>query len=415
MRHLIFNRKAVFLLALILFCFTSRVPKASADFRLLDAIQEFGEKRFVKQKPARLGYGPVRFYPRIRQAATYDDNILLEDDDNRSDVVWNTQPSIIMEIPIDRHQVAVGYEADIEVFTKSRHAKQNDQNQNFFALVDVNYPSWYVNVLERFTETSGRGGTTFTGRIPRYDQSIHPKVGIRWNQFILEQGFRHFYRDFRRQVDDSLNFQLVEWTTILYYDLFARLKALLESQVSQIDYDDDFERNGTFTQFRAGLIGEMIPNMKIELRGGMQFRNYETESETDFNSWVAAIKVEYRWRQNWLFHLSGERVPLEATFQNVNFFTRHIGRLGLEYQLTPQWIMFQNVKYYRDSYTERATVSTRSGFRRDNHMTYESGVRYLPTEWWELELSYEFFYRNSNFNTFDYTDNRVSLSTTLAY
>lgn len=404
------------LLAIIAGFFACLCSKpAYADFQLLDAIQEFGEKRFVKPTPARLRMGPVRFHPFIRSVVTYDDNILLEDQDGREDVIYNIQPGAVIEIPINRHQVAIGYEADIEVFTKERHAKQNDQNQNFFALVDVRFPDWYINVLERFSETSGRSGTTFTDRIPRYDNSIHPKIGYRWNRFILEGGFRHFVRDFRRQIDDSLDFQLVEWTAVLYYDLFARLKALIEGQVSQIDYDDNYQRNGTFTQTRVGLEGEILPNVVAKALVGVQFRNYETESKPDFNSWVAELKLEYEFRENLRFSLSAERVPLEATFGNVNYFKRHIVRFGAEYDITQKWTAFQGVKYYRDSYTERAAVGTRSGFRRDNHFSLETGLRYTPNEWLELELAYEFFHRNSNFQTFDYNDNRVSLTSIIAY
>jgi len=78
-------------------------------------------------------------------------------------------------------------------------------------------------------------------------------------------------------------------------------------------------------------------------------------------------------------------------------------------------LVSNNYKYYRDSYTERASVSRRSGFRRDNHFSVETGIRYEPTEWLEVELAYAFFHRNSNFNTFDYSDNRIYLATNLAY
>ncbi len=411
----LFSKKASFSFFLLLVLLFLGIPTARADFKLLDAIQEFGERRFVKPEPARLQVGPIRVHSQFRQKATYDDNILLEDEDEREDVIWNLQPSVILELPVNTHQIAVGYEADFEIFSKSRHANQTDQNQNAFALVDLRFPDWYINILDHLSETSGRSGTTFTSRIPRIDHSIHPKIGYRWRRFILEVGYRHFTRDFRRQIDDSLDFQLNEWTMVLFYDLFARLKALFETQVSQIDYDDNFSRNGTFTQFRVGVEGELRPNLEIKARTGVQFRNYEVESEPDFNSWVASLRMDYHWRENVLFTLSMERVPLEATFGNVNFFKRHIIRFGTEYGFATRWTLFHNFKYYRDSYAERASAGTRSGFRRDNHLTFETGLRFAASEWWELEMAYEFLYRNSNFNTFDYTDNRFSVTSVFTY
>ncbi|MBN1689108.1 MAG: outer membrane beta-barrel protein [Candidatus Omnitrophica bacterium] len=386
-----------------------------ADFKLLDAMEEFGEKRFYKTSPTRLQAGPVRVHPTLRTVGTYDTNVLLEDQDNREDYIFNIQPGVVLELPINKHQVVVGYEADIEVFSKSRHARQNDQNQNMFALVDLNFPDFYVNVLEKFSETSGRGGTTFTERIPRYDQSINPKIGYRWNRFIFETGFRHFVRDFRRQVHDSLDFQLSEWTQVLYYEVFARLKALLEYQMAQIDYDDNYQRNGTFHQARIGFDGEIFPNFVVKARTGVQFRNYEESSETDFNGWVAGLAIDYDVRENLKLKLEFEREPIEATFGNVNFFTRHIFRGGLEYKIRPKWLAYSRVKYYRDTYAERSTIGTRVGYRRDDHTTLRLGVQYSPVDWWNLEAAWEYFRRDSNYSTLDYTDHRFTVSSTLAY
>ena len=408
------NQKAVFLLAFFLILFIC--PRfSSADFELIDAIQEFGEKRFVKPRPARLHVGPVRIHPSIRTKATWDENILLEDRDAREDVIFNIRPGAILELPINAHQIAVGYEADMEIFSKSRHAKQTDQNQNMFALIDLNFPSWYINILEDFRETSSRAGTTFTTRIPRFDQTIHPKIGVRWKRFILEGGFRHFLRDYRRDVDHARDFQLFEWTGVLFYDLFARLKALIDTSISRITYEDNHERDGVIIQTRVGIEGELIPNLIVKARVGPQFRNYDEGQKAAFNSWVASGSAEYQFRHNLLLKASAEREPIEATFGGSNYYVKHILRLGFEYEFIPKWVHFQNMKLYRNDYSERATVGTRVGYRRDRVYTYEVGMRYLASEWLEFEADYELLRRDSNFSTFDYTDHRFSLSTVARY
>ncbi|MDP3919481.1 MAG: outer membrane beta-barrel protein [Candidatus Omnitrophota bacterium] len=386
-----------------------------ADFELIDAIQEFGEKRFVESKPSPLNLGPVRFHPRVRTKVTYDDNILREDKDAKQDVVWNIQPGVILELPIDTHQLTVGYEADMEVFSKSRDSTQNDQNQNFFVLADMHFTDLYINILDKFSETSGRSGTTFTSRIPRYDHSIHPKIGYRWKRAIFEVGFRHFTRDFRRSVDDRLDFQNVEWTGVIYYDLFARLKALVEYQFSQIDYDDDFERNGHVNQIRVGLEGEVLPNLLVKVRVGPHLRDYEAIQKADFNSWVADLLVEYEMREDLTLEMSMGREAVEATFADVNYYVKQIVRFGAEYEFWPKWALFSGAKFYRNNYSERATLGSRTGFRRDNHYTASAGLRYKPNDRLQVEAAYEFARRTSNFSTFDYTENRFSLTSLLSY
>lgn len=391
------------------------VRLVSADFKLLDAIEEFGEKRSLKTLPARIKAGPVRVHPTLRNRATYDSNILLEDDDEREDVVFNIQPGAIVEVPFQRHQVSVGYEADIEVFSKSRHARQSDQNQNAFVLADLNFPSWYVNVLERFAETSGRSGTTFTERNPRYDQSIHPKAGYHWKRATFEMGFRHFARDFRRDVQDALDFQLVEWTGVIYYDLFAKLKALVDYQVAQIDYDDNRLRNGTFQQTRIGLQGEILPNVAVKVAVGPHFRNYAISSKPNFNSWVMDSSIAYEMRKDLKFNAGFSREPVEANFGNVNYYVEHGFNAGVEYSPWKKWALFSDYRYRRHHYRERATLNSITAFRRDHTSQVTAGLRYRMREWLEWELAYDLRDRDSNFSTLDYLDHRVTLSSSLAY
>jgi len=386
-----------------------------AEFEIVNAVKEFGEKRFVDTGPARIKAGPLNIHPSLRTQTEYDSNVFLADNDRSEDVVYDIMPGMILDLPVNKHRLTVGYEADMEFFSKKRHRDQNDINQNFFALANLHFPSWYVNVLEQFAETSGRAGTTFSSRIPRIDQTIHPKVGYRWKRLTFEGGFRHTARDFRRQVDDQLDFQIVEWTGVVFYDLFARLKALIEYQVAQIDYDDNFRRNGTFQQARVGIEGEVHPNVFLKARVGPHFRNYEEDSEPDFNSWVAELYADYEMRDNLTFHFGFTRKAVEATFADVNYYRQHLFELGVQYWIRPQWELFGQTRLYRQDYAERATLAGQTRFRHDDHLVYKTGLRYEPRDWLEFVLAYQVGRRDSNFSTFDYTDHRVTLSSALTY
>lgn len=395
-------------------CFINHL--AYADFEILDAIQEFGEnRRYVPPSKEPLRAGPLRIHPFVKSRVQYDDNILLEHEDAREDVVYNIRPGAILHLPINKHQLAVGYEADFEIFSKDRHADQNDQNQSFFALADFQFPNFYVNVLETFQETSSRSGTTFTDRIPRIDQSIHPKIGYKLKRFTFEAGFRHFVRDFRRQIDDVFDFQATEFTGVIYYDLFSRLKALVDYQFAQLDYDDNFTRNANINQVRAGVTGELMPNLFFKFRAGPQFRNYDISSEEDYNSFVADVEFKYNFRERLVLELSAGREPVEATFGEVNYYLQHFIQFETQYKLWPKVTPFFKTGYYRHNYGERAALGDRSGYRRDNIFGVSPGIRYAVQEWMEFELSYEFLRRASNFSDLSYTDNRVSLSSKLAY
>lgn len=386
-----------------------------ADFKLRDAIQEFGEKRFIETTPGKnLKAGPVKIHPTLETRATYDSNILRENVDRREDVIFNVRPGAILELPIDKHQLAVGYEADFENFVK--RSDQNDQNQNFFALADFNFPSWYINILEEFTETSDRAGTTFTARIPRIDQYVNPKVGYRWKRLVFETGYRNFIRDFRRFGERELDFKLNEWTNVVYYDLFARLKALVDYHIGFLDYPNTFKRNATINQFRVGLEGEVRPNLFVKTRTGMQFRNYLDNNEPDYYSWVLKSEVEYRARKNLKLKAFFNREPVEATFGDVNYYLEHQGGLGFEYLLQNKWVAFGDISMAFQRYAERATLSPETTiYRRDRVFSLKPGVRYLINPSWQMELAYELALRHSNFSGFNYADNVVYLSSKLAY
>lgn len=386
-----------------------------ADYKLHDAIQEFGEKRYVQTTPTRLKAGPVRFHPVLETKASYDSNVLQQETDPRDDMVFNVRPGAIIEIPIDKHQIAVGYQADFEMFAKRKNGSQKHQNQNFFALADFNFPSWYVNILEEFAETSSRSGTTFTERIPRIDQMINPKAGYKWKRLIFESGFHNFQRHFRRQVDHPFSFQDTGFSEVIFYDLFANLKALVEYQWNQIDYDDGTARNATVNQVRAGIEGEVIRNLLLKLRVGPQFRNYRASSEPDFYSWTGNLSLEYRMRPNLKFRFFLSREPVEATFLNVNYYKEHAVGGGFEYLFRPQWGLFSDLRFKRNDYSERATSGSVTAYRRDNHISVRPGIRYLMNDFLQFELAYEYARRQSNFSSLNYTDNLISLSSQLAY
>lgn len=384
-----------------------------ADFKLRDNIKEFGEKRFVKTTPAHLKAGPLRIHPWIRNGVAYDSNILQESNDPKDDVVFNIRPGAILELPVNRHQFAAGYEADLEVFTK--RDDQNDINQNFFALADLNFPNWYVNVLEELKETSSRSGTTFTSRVPRIDQSINPKVGYHFKRFTFEAGFRHFIRDFRRQVDDPLDFHLTEWNGVVFYDLFARLKSLLDYKLANIDYNDSPDRRGTFNQVRAGLQGEIYRNIFLDVRVGPQFRNYHTSSKPDFYSWVGNVELEYKIRENISWMANASREAVEATFADINYYKEHVFGTGIEYTLMKKYVLFTNFEYKRHDYAERSTLDLRTGYRRDHHAGVRTGIRYKINPYMEVETGYQYLRRDSNFALFDYTDHIVYFDSKLSY
>lgn len=409
------RRKSLFFLFAAIIGILHGGNRLYADYELVNAVKEFGEKRFADTGPARLKAGPVIIHPSLKTQAEYDSNVFLKDKDPDEDVVYDIVPGIVLDLPVNKHRVTVGYEADMELFSKNRHRDQNDANQNFFALADLHFPSWYINILEQFAAVSSRAGTTFTERIPREDQIIHPKIGYRWKRLTFEGGFRYTDRRFRRTVDRALNFELTEWTGTVFYDLFARLKALVEYQLGQIEYDKAARRNGVINQVRAGLEGEVRPNVFVKARVGPQFRNYTVSSEADYYSWVGEFYVDYQIRRNLSFHVGFTRKAVEATYQQVNYYKQHLVEFGVQYRLRPQWELFGDTKLYRQDYAERSTEGPSTGYRHDNHFVYKTGIRYEPREWLEFELAYQLARRDSNFSTYDYTDHRFTLSSGLKY
>lgn len=403
-------KKTAALLSLLSFFFPSA---GLADFKLRDAIQEFGEKRFVETTPGNLKAGPIKFHPKLETRATYDSNILREHVDEREDVIFNVKPGAIIELPINKHQIAAGYEADFENFVK--RDDQTDQNQNFFALADINFPDWYINVLEEFSETSDRSGTTFTGRIPRIDNSINPKVGYKWKRLTFETGYRHFLRDFRRHADKALDFTLNEFTGVVYYDLFARLKALVDYHVGFINYPNTFLRNTTFHQMRVGLEGEVHPNVLVKVRVGPHMRNSLSSSEPDFYSWVFKSLVEYRMRNNLTLKAFASREPVEATFNDVNYYLEHQFGGSVEYTFRPKWIVFGETGLTFQNYAERAQIDDVTFYRKDRIFYMKPGLRYLIHPSLQFELAYELGLRRSNFNNFEYVSHVLYLASKLAY
>ena len=68
-----------------------------------------------------------------------------------------------------------------------------------------------------------------------------------------------------------------------------------------------------------------------------------------------------------------------------------------------------------NEYPEDITVGTTTGEREDTFFEAGVALKYQMRRWMAFELGYNFLNLDSNFDEFDYTDNRIKASILLSY
>jgi uncharacterized protein (PEP-CTERM system associated) len=68
-----------------------------------------------------------------------------------------------------------------------------------------------------------------------------------------------------------------------------------------------------------------------------------------------------------------------------------------------------------NNYPDETTVGTETAKRSDVFFEVGASLRYQMRRWLAFELGYNYLSLDSNFNEFDYQDNRIRASVLLSY
>ena len=353
----------------------------------------------------RLIYDDLEIHPRFRAEHVLDSNVLLEARDEKLDNIFREVPGIEVVLPIGDHYVKADYETQFEQYVKTNN--NNTENQEFKTEVALNFTDMYIVTKESISHTTSRAGTTFTERIPRFENDVSTHVGYKFNRFTLDSGYGNFYRSFDTSREKNLNYRTNKWMGNLAMDLTAKTKMFVDYVFTDYDYSKDPTRDGVGNQIAGGLQGSFLPKTSLYSKFGYERVSFGTAGEIDSNNFVAEVGALYEPVAKTTIDVGWKRQTAQSTFANTNFFTEDRLFVRLRHDFTEKISGETGIAYANQDYDERNNFGAGAflGKRDDDLLTIDVKLLYQFTDWLSGDIKYQYNRRDSNASLFDYTDN----------
>lgn len=368
-----------------------------------------------------LELGPFRILPSLELALEYDDNILLTPTNEIDDFIWIISPGVVIELPSRRYAIRLGYRADILRYM------ENDQfdtvHHNALADARVNFAGGLgLRLTDRFLITDDFAGFPVpeqTVRAERLENTLD--VGGDYTlreRYTFDLGYRWFLVDYQDAEFDQFDRQDHTVAATLFYRVFPKTSVLGEFDYNWIRYDQPavaLDRDSDAWRFKVGVKGDLTAKTTALIKVGWEWRDYDSTGRTDWDGLIAEGEVIWKYREPSEFRLFGGRANVESTFEGNNYYVTSYAGAEARHFLRERLILRVTGLGGVNEYPEDVTVGTQTAKRTDTFIEAGVSLKYQIRRWMAVELGYFFLYLNSNFDEFDYTDNRVKASVILTY
>ncbi len=361
--------------------------------------------------------GVLKLHPSFSSSVEYDDNITLASKDEKEDMIFTQTPALGVELEMGKHRFQAGYGMEIVDFAKDQ--EENTINHLANGVLELNFNDLQIklqDVLEKatnrsFSESSIRDNLiTNSAEIDaRYDRP-------RW---AGEIGWRHntlAHRTEELNVDDLGEDILA---MLGGYKVLPKTLFLLETDLGRVTYRNTGNPNQGYWQVLTGFRGEPTEKFAVTAKMGFQDRQLgdvpNQGSQTDFRGLVVNSDLSYRLSENDSARLVYFRTPRLSTFGDNGWYRQD--RISASYakRFYRKWVVTPEFGWQFNDYPEVVRVGSISKRRQDDFWLGGISLRYEMREWVGAGVTYLFRHRNSNMNTFDFKNNRLTLDITLAY
>ena len=371
-----------------------------------------------------LGLPGFKVTPFLSQRFEYESNVFQADRGEQDDVISKTIPGFVLELPLGRHKIDLGFRAEI-----LRFFDLTDQDtEHYFVLGNLllDFPGGLKFYLkEDFARTSDPPGTELTGRINSTTNVLSPSVEYafarRW-----AIGFEYVYTtvDFD---DDSgvadLDREEHTFGVTGYYKIQPKTDILLNVGYGFKNFDNSRSTSTGLQNDRdadrffvtTGLRGELTSRLVSTFRIGYEVRNGDNDAG-DYKGFIVGGDLVWRPTERTRVSLITERSVQESIFQNNFIYIGNQATLSVEHFLTAKLLVSARASGSTADYFEKSQKTNGTfDWRQDIIGSFAVGLEYNVQKWLAVSADYTHTRRDSNFNNLDYNDDIVGGKVTLSF
>jgi len=395
-----------------------RAAVTSAGIVLLGLVAGFAKPAAAQ---GNIQLGPFRILTSLELSGEYDDNILLTNTDKISDFIWIISPGILLEIPGKTYSVRLGYRADILEYTDN--SQLDTVHHNVLADAQYNFP-WNLSLRlsDRFIITDDFAGfpvPELTQLVTRDENTLD--VGAQYTlreRYSFDLNFRWFLVDYQDSEFDNLDRQDYTISGTFFYRFLPKTSVLGEVDYVWVRYDQPASasaRDSDGWRFWLGLKGDVTAKTTLLVKAGWEWKDYTNPIQRDWDGLIVEGSIIWKYREPSEIRVFGGRANVESTFEGQPYYVSNYGGVEVRHFLSERLVLRVSGLGGVNNYPYDTVTATQIAKRSD--VFFEAGVslKYQMKKWLAFEVGYNFLDLNSNFDEFDYTDNRIKASIILTY
>ena len=348
----------------------------------------------------------------------FDDNVFLTGSDESSDRVTTIAAGLNFEPQLNRHEFSASYIVDFQMLADN--SDQNTTNQTVDAKGTLNFNDWRVEADTVLRHFENRAGSEDTARVPRTSDTTNVKLIYAFNK--LDVGLNYTYRLENYRSDNGIGTYAGQALTYqdldsnenageaeLAFQFWPKTELLFSGRYGTLEYDTGKKGDSEYYDVLTGLRGQFFKKGEIEGKIGYRSQNYE-DSAQDFDSVIFSASLIEKFTEKDTLTIDFDRRTHSTIYQQNAYFKSTNVEGVFAHDFNDRVTGKVAGAYWFNKYPTETTEGAKTAKREDDLWEVGAGLSYKLPRRGTVDLDYTYTEKSSNFDTYDYKNNRVSVA-----
>jgi hypothetical protein len=281
----------------------------------------------------------------------------------------------------------------------------------------LDFPRTLLTLRDDFARTSDPPGTELTGRILSNTNVLKPAAEYRWTS-KFSTGLSYAWTDVRfddRAIGDLIDRDEHLIGASLFWKVVPKGDVLFNYSYGRVIFTTATDRDYTDHIITVGLRGDITSKLSSTFQVGYLIRTPDSSSQTGFSGLFLAGDTTYRPTERTTITLSTQRTTQESTFGTGAFYVTTNATLSATQQLLPKLSVTARLGGGLNDYSTKQSADGKTDWRADSFLLAGAQIEYDIQPWLRVGLEYLRTSRDSNFPSFRFVDDRVTVRGTLQF
>jgi hypothetical protein len=357
----------------------------------------------------------LKLSPFFTERVEYETNVFQVPSGAQSDVVFKTIPGFLADYVVGPHSFSLGYRA--EILNWLELTSQNTVHHIGVSQLRLDFPRLFVNVRDDFVRTSDPPDTELTGRLLSTTNVLLPEAEYRVTSRLSVGGnygwTRVSFDD--PQVAEDLDRDEHLFGASVFWRVLPKADLRLNYNYGFKTFRFQSDRNVTRHTVLLAVRGDITAKLSSTFRIGIEHREPDSSFQPGYTGLVMGGDWVFRPTPRTTLTLVTDRSVQESTFGDVPFYVTTSGAFGVQQQLFTRVTVSGRATLGQNEYPLKQTLGGQTDWRSDVFYAWGVGLDYAIRPWLSVGGEYNHVGRRSNFDAFDFEDDKFTAKVSLQF